>query len=44
MGDVLSLIEELEAKVDRKEAEKIAKQVIKGQLNFNILKDQLLQM
>ena len=44
MGDVLSLIEELEAKVDRKEAEKIAKQVIKGQFNFNILKDQLLQM
>jgi len=44
MGDVLSLIEEIEAKVDRKEAEKITKQVIKGQFNFSILRDQLLQM
>jgi len=44
MGDVLSLIEEIEAKIDRTEAEKIAKKVIKGQFNFTILRDQLLQM
>jgi signal recognition particle subunit SRP54 len=44
MGDVLSLIEEIEAKVDKEKAEKIAKKVMKGQFNFSILRDQLLQM
>ena len=44
MGDVLSLIEEIEAKVDKEKAEKIAKKVMKGQFNFAILRDQLLQM
>lgn len=44
MGDVLSLIEEIEAKVDREKAEKIAKQVVKGQFNFTILREQLMQM
>jgi signal recognition particle subunit SRP54 len=44
MGDVLSLIEEIETKINKTEAEKIAKKVIQGQFNFSILKDQLLQM
>lgn len=44
LGDVLSLVEEIETKINRKEAEKLAKNVISGQFNFNILKEQLLQM
>lgn len=44
MGDMLSLIEQIEAKVDKVAAEKIAKKVIQGQFNFIILRDQLLQM
>lgn len=44
MGDILSLIEEIEAKVDREKAEKIAKQVAKGQFNFTIFREQLMQM
>lgn len=44
MGDILSLIEEIETKINKTEAEKIAKKVIQGQFNFSILKDQLLQM
>lgn len=44
MGDILSLIEEIETKVDRQKAEKMAQKVMSGQFNFSILKDQLLQM
>jgi signal recognition particle subunit SRP54 len=44
MGDMLSLIEEIEAKVDREKATKMAGKVMKGQFNFNILRDQLIQM
>jgi len=45
MGDVLSLIEEVERKVDHKKAEKLAKKVKKGK-NFDLedLRDQLKQM
>jgi signal recognition particle subunit SRP54 len=45
MGDVLSLIEEVERKVDHKKAEKLAKKVVKGK-NFDLedLRDQLKQM
>lgn len=44
MGDILTLIEEIEAKVDREKANQIAKKVMKGQFNFIILRDQLIQM
>lgn len=45
MGDMLTLIEELEHKVDKEKAEKIAKKVSKGKsLDFNDLKEQLQQM
>ena len=45
MGDMLTLIEELEHKVDKEKAEKIAKKVTKGKaLDFNDLKEQLQQM
>ena len=45
MGDVLSLIEEVEQKVDKKKAEKLAKKVIKGKrFDLNDLKEQLQQM
>ena len=44
MGDLVSLIDEIEATVDKQKAEKIAKKIIKGQFNFAILRDQLLQM
>lgn len=45
MGDVLSLVEEIERKVDKKKAEKLASKVKKGQ-RFSLIdfKDQLLQM
>jgi signal recognition particle subunit SRP54 len=45
MGDVLSLVEEIERKVDRKKADKLAKKVTKGQ-RFSLIdfRDQLSQM
>ncbi len=45
MGDVLSLIEEVERKVDRKKAEKLAKKVQKGKgFDLQDFKEQLEQM
>ena len=45
MGDVLSLVEEVEQKVDRKKAEKLAKKVRKGQsFDLGDLREQLQQM
>lgn len=45
MGDILSLVEEAEAKVDRKKAEQLAKKIHKGK-GFNLIdfRDQLQQM
>jgi signal recognition particle subunit SRP54 len=45
MGDVLSLVEEAEQKVDRQKAEKLAKKLQKGKgFDLNDLADQLRQM
>ncbi|ARN75390.1 signal recognition particle protein [Oceanicoccus sagamiensis] len=45
MGDMLSLIEEAEQKLDRKKAEKLAKKIKKGKkFDLNDLRDQLQQM
>jgi signal recognition particle subunit SRP54 len=45
MGDMLSLIEEMEQKVDKEKAEKFAKKVIKGKgFDFNDFLEQLQQM
>lgn len=45
MGDVLSLVEEVERKVDKKKAEKLAKKIKKGKkFDFEDFKDQLEQM
>ncbi|QWF70520.1 signal recognition particle protein [Methylomonas paludis] len=45
MGDVLSLIEDIEQKVDRTKAEQLAKKIQKGKsFNLEDLKEQLLQM
>ena len=45
MGDVLSLIEEVERKVDRAKAEKLARKVEKGKtFDLQDLRDQLQQM
>tara|TARA_B100000686_G_scaffold355195_1_gene470897 strand:+ start:10856 stop:12217 length:1362 start_codon:yes stop_codon:yes gene_type:complete len=45
MGDVLSLVEEVERKVDREKAEKIAKKIRKGKsFDLNDFRDQLEQM
>lgn len=45
MGDVLSLIDELESKVDRVKAEKVAKKVMKeGKFSLEDFRDQLAQM
>ncbi len=45
MGDVLSLIEEAERKLDHKKAEKLAKKVVKGKgFDLEDFKDQLQQM
>lgn len=45
MGDVLSLIEDLEAKVDKEKAEKLAKKLQKGHgFDLNDLRDQMKQM
>lgn len=45
MGDMLSLIEEIEEKADKKKADKLAKKIQKGKgFNLEDFKDQLLQM
>jgi signal recognition particle subunit SRP54 len=45
MGDVLSLIEDIEDKVDKKKAEALAKKIQKGKsFDLNDLKEQLTQM
>lgn len=45
MGDVLSLIDELESKIDRQKAEQVAKKVMKdGQFSLEDFRDQLAQM
>ncbi|RUO78867.1 signal recognition particle protein [Idiomarina tyrosinivorans] len=45
MGDMLSLIEEVEQKVDREKAEKVAKKVMKkGEFSLEDFRDQLVQM
>lgn len=45
MGDVLSLIEEAEEKLDKKKADKLAKKIKKGKtFNYNDLRDQFQQM
>ena len=45
MGDVLSLIEDIEEKVDKKKAEQLAKKIQKGKsFDLNDLKEQLQQM
>jgi len=44
MGDVLSLIEKVEAEVDRKEAERLAHRVAKDKFTLEDLRSQLLQV
>lgn len=45
MGDIVSLVEEAQAKVDKKQAEKVAKKIKKGKrFDFNDFLDQLHQM
>ncbi len=45
MGDVLSLVEEVQQKIDHKKAEKLAKKVRKGKrFDFNDLREQFEQM
>ena len=45
MGDVLSLIEEIEAKVDKQKAEKLAKKIKKGKgFDLDDFREQLVQM
>ncbi|ULU24782.1 signal recognition particle protein [Dyella terrae] len=45
MGDVLSLVEEVERKVDQEKAQKLAEKVIKGKrFDLNDMRDQLEQM
>ncbi|WP_392561469.1 signal recognition particle protein [Orbus sturtevantii] len=45
MGDVLSLIEEMESKVDREKVERMAKKIKKGdKFDFNDFQEQLQQM
>ncbi len=44
MGDMLSLIEELERKIDKEQADKLAKKVAKGTFDLEDFKTQLLQM
>jgi signal recognition particle subunit SRP54 len=45
MGDVLSLVEEVERKVDQEKAQKLAEKVMKGKrFDLNDMKDQLEQM
>jgi signal recognition particle subunit SRP54 len=45
MGDILSLVEELERKVDKQEADRLAKKISKGKgFDFEDFRSQLLQM
>ncbi len=45
MGDILSLIEEIEQKVDKKKAEKVAKKILKGKgFDLEDMREQLLQL
>lgn len=46
MGDVLSLVEEVERKVDHEQAEKLAKKIAKGGKGFDLadFRDQMVQM
>ena len=45
MGDVLSLVEEVERKVDQEKAQKLATKVMKGKrFDLNDMRDQLEQM
>lgn len=44
MGDMMSLIEELERKVDKEQADKLAKKVAKGTFDLEDFRAQLLQM
>jgi signal recognition particle subunit SRP54 len=44
MGDVLSLIEEAEEKLDKEQATKLAKKLDKGKFDLNDYKDQIKQM
>ena len=45
MGDILSLVEEVERKIDKKKAEKLAKKVTKGnKFTLEDFQDQLVQM
>jgi signal recognition particle subunit SRP54 len=45
MGDMLSLIEEIEQKADKKKADQLARKISKGKkFDLNDLKDQLIQM
>jgi signal recognition particle subunit SRP54 len=45
MGDVLSLVEEIESKVEKGKAEKLAKKIKKGRgFDLSDLRDQLEQM
>ncbi|MXZ79852.1 MAG: signal recognition particle protein [Gammaproteobacteria bacterium] len=45
MGDVLTLIEEVERKVDRKKADRIAKKITRGRtFNLSDYRDQMVQM
>jgi signal recognition particle subunit SRP54 len=44
MGDVLSLVEEIDKKVDKKKALKAVQKMTKGLFDFEDMKDQLLQM
>src|SRR5207247_35578 len=44
MGDILSLIEEAERKIDKESAKKITKKFRKGSFDFNDFRDQLLQI
>jgi signal recognition particle subunit SRP54 len=44
MGDILSLVEEAQTKVDQKEAERLAKKMQKGHFDLEDYRDQLSQM
>jgi signal recognition particle subunit SRP54 len=45
MGDVLSLVEQVQAQVDREKADKLAKKIQKGKgFDFNDLRDQMQQL
>ena len=44
MGDVLTLIEEAESKIDQKEAEKLSKKMLENKLDFNDLLAQFQQV